>query len=82
MLLSPRVGQRWIFRSGLGYLGREKLILGIQIPGAVAEYWLVCAADAAKTGIAALRVVDCSDTSTDHPGLGYSDDMGAPLSLS
>ena len=25
MLLSPRVGQRWIFRSGSGYLGRQKL---------------------------------------------------------
>ena len=24
-LFSPRVGQRWIFRSGSGYLGREKL---------------------------------------------------------
>jgi hypothetical protein len=43
---------------------------------------LVCAADAAETGIASLRVVDCSDTSPDHPGLGYSDDMNAPLALS
>ena len=25
MLFSPRVGQRWIFRSGSGYLGGEKL---------------------------------------------------------